>query len=328
MSGAMSSNGTIRGYVDPNFPNPMGPNDARIIIYGYTPSLALGILGVVLFAIALLIHVWQLRRYRSWYFTPVAVGAAMEIVGYAFRLLSTTQSPYSVPWFVVQYFFIVVAPVLFSAAIYTVVSRIIRLAGPQSAPLGLSPRTVLVFFIACDVLATVVQVAGAALVGSRYSNQEDPTTANNILLAGLVFQVFAFAVFLLLLALTLRRVHILSRSRTQTGSEPAAGAGTGIKLDRAFLVALVVATLAVYLRTCFRLAETAEGLMARLATHEAYFGCLEFLPVVVATYLLAGWHPGRYLDRQSNTPGARDSHDTRAEVVAMPSGTESAEKHV
>lgn len=26
---------TMNGYTDPNFPNPMGPNDASIIIYGY-----------------------------------------------------------------------------------------------------------------------------------------------------------------------------------------------------------------------------------------------------------------------------------------------------
>ena len=39
-------------------------------------------------------------------------------------------------------------------------------------------------------------------------------------------------------------------------------------------MALVIATLAVYLRTRFRLAETAEGLMQELSTHEVFFGCL------------------------------------------------------
>jgi hypothetical protein len=49
------------------------------------------------------------------------------------------------------------------------------------------------------------------------------------------------------------------------------------------------------LRTCFRLAETAEGLLATLSTHEVYFGCLEFAPIVIAVYLLVYWHPGRWL---------------------------------
>lgn len=26
------------GFIDPNFPNPHGPDDARIIIYGYVPG--------------------------------------------------------------------------------------------------------------------------------------------------------------------------------------------------------------------------------------------------------------------------------------------------
>jgi uncharacterized membrane protein len=68
----------------------------------YTPSLAVGVLGVVLFAIALAAHLFLLLRHRTWYFSTVVVGTAMEIVGYAFRILSSQQNPYSVPWFVVQ----------------------------------------------------------------------------------------------------------------------------------------------------------------------------------------------------------------------------------
>ncbi|EGP87264.1 uncharacterized protein MYCGRDRAFT_42167 [Zymoseptoria tritici IPO323] len=260
----------VRGYIDPNFPNPMGPNDA------YTPSLAVGVLGVVLFSIAAITHAYLLFRHRTWYFTPILVGTIMEIVGYVFRILSSQQDPYSVPWFVVQYFFIVVAPVMFSAAIYTLVSVMIDIYGRQYAPLP--PKVVLAVFITCDVAATIIQVAGAALVGVAYSNQKDPTTYNNILLAGLAFQVFSFAVFLVVLAWTLVKARV----------SPA-------KISRSFITGLIIATLAVYLRTCFRLAETAEGLMEELSTHEVYFGCLEFAPVVVAVFIFTYWHPGRWL---------------------------------
>ena len=71
-------------------------------VNSYTPSLAVGVLGVVLFAIALAAHLSLLLRHRTWYFSTVVVGTAMEIVGYAFRILSSEQNPYSVPWFVVQ----------------------------------------------------------------------------------------------------------------------------------------------------------------------------------------------------------------------------------
>lgn len=105
-----------RGYVDPNFPRPVNDDSACIIIYGYTPSFALCIAGLVLFAIALVAHVVQLARYRTWYFTPIVVGIALEMVGYVSRALSSRRNPYSVTYFVIQYFFIVTAPVMFSVS--------------------------------------------------------------------------------------------------------------------------------------------------------------------------------------------------------------------
>ena len=200
----------------------------------------------------------------------------MEVVGYVFRILSSQQDPYSVPWFVVQYFFIVVAPVFFSAAIYAIVSVLINTYGRKYSPIP--PKVVLGVFLTCDIVATIVQIAGAALVGVAYSNRDDPTTPNNVLLAGLAFQVFSFAVFLIVLAWTLGKARQSS-----------------VRVNHTFLVALIVATLAVYLRTCFRLAETAEGLMQDLSTHEVFFGCLEFLPILVAVYIFTYWHPGRWL---------------------------------
>ena len=215
----------------------------------------------------------------------------MEVVGYVFRILSSQQDPYSVPWFVVQYFFIVVAPVFFSAGIYTIVSVLINTYGRRYAPLP--PKVVLGVFLSCDIVATIVQIAGAALVGVAYSNRKDPTTPNNILLAGLAFQVFSFAIFLLLLSWTLWKAR-----------------ESPVKVSKAFLVALITATLAVYLRTCFRLAETAEGLMQFLSTHEAFFGSLEFAPIVVAVYLFTYYHPGRYLKASIGSKKTREDDAT------------------
>ena len=40
----------------------------------------------------------------------------MELVGYVSRTLSSKKNPYAVIYFVIQYFFIVVAPVMFSVS--------------------------------------------------------------------------------------------------------------------------------------------------------------------------------------------------------------------
>jgi len=257
------------------------------------------VLAVVLFAGALGVHIWLLLRLRNWYFSTMVVGTFMEVIGYIFRTLSSKQDPYSIPWFVIQYFYIVVAPVLFSAAIYTIASLLIRRYGSKYIPI--SPKLVLWIFISCDVGATILQVTGAALVGSSYPKNRDPTPYNNILLAGLAIQVFSFALFLAILA------YIFWKAR----SSP-------VKVHKNFLGAFVIATLAVYLRTCFRLAETAEGLMQTLSTHEAYFGALEFAPVVVAVWIFTYWNPGRWLkgpmlmEKVSNGGEGGDSHSSRA----------------
>lgn len=272
----------VQGYIDPNWPNPNGDGDAPIIIYGYTPSAALAILGAVLFALSTVAHVAQLIIHRPcWYFTTVCIGAAFEVVGYIFRSFSAKINPYFVRYFVIQYFFIVTAPVLFSAAIYAVLSVLINRVGRQYAPLG--PRTIITIFVICDVIATVVQVAGAALIGKTQSNRESSTTANNILLAGLAFQVFAFAVFLILLAVFLVKARKAMR----------------LFVPPAFLFSFVTASILIYLRILFRLAETAEGLYGFLMTHEVFFGCLEFVPVIVAVFLFNVWHPGRCLPLKS-----------------------------
>lgn len=252
----------------------------------YRPSLTLGVLGAVLFGIAFFGHSYRLFQYRTWYFSPVTLGTAMELVGYAFRLLSSQVDPYSVINFVVQYFFIVIAPIFFSAAIYTLLTIFINRTRREYAPLP--PKLILWIFITCDIVATITQVAGAALVGVSASREKDPTTPNNILLAGLAFQVFSFFLFCTCLGICLYRARKIVLSSL-----------------KAFSAALCTATLLVYLRTCFRLAETAEGLNSSLATHEAYFGALEFAPIVTAVFILAAWHPGKCLpsDRVWNVRG-------------------------
>ena len=206
----------------------------------------------------------------------------MEIIGFVFRILAAKINPYSVAYFVAQYFCIVVAPVLYSAAIYTIISVMINRIGRKFSPLP--PKVVLWIFVLCDVVATVVQITGAALVGSAYSNGKDPNTPNNILLAGLAFQVFSFALFILLFTIFVWRAWgVLSRAL------------------KVFSGAAFAGTLAVYLRTCVRLAETAEGLLKFLSTHEAIFGCLEFLPIVIAVYIFTYWQPGRCLSKEEKS---------------------------
>lgn len=253
----------------------------------------------MLFGLLLLFHAFRLYTTRLYAFSILLVFTTLcEVVGYVFRLRSSPPpvgNPYGVINFVVQYFFIVTAPVFLSAAIYTTLTSFIAaLSGHNSniraarlSPLGLSKRTILGIFITADVIATIVQIAGAALIGVSQSNRKSPVTANNILLAGLAFQVFAFLVFLILLFIFIRNA-----GKVMLSTE--GGGGNRMQM---YTLALVVSSLLVYLRTCFRLAETSQGVGGYASSHEAFFGALEFAPIVVAIGLLGWWHPGRLVGR-------------------------------
>ncbi|KAK7215131.1 hypothetical protein V2G26_003134 [Clonostachys chloroleuca] len=272
-----SSSGRSGGYVDPDFPNPGGKWDTPVIIYGYTPKLSIALFAAVWFLLLFIVHLAQCIRHRSWWFITFPVGLVFEIVGYVARSLSAKVSPYNLIYFILQYFFIVTAPVFLAAGIYTILSALISRLGRQYS--FLPPKFILWFFITSDVIATLTQITGAALIGVSQTKRKDPTTANNILLGGLAYQVLSMGVFVFMTA------TFLFRARRAISS-------VGLT---AFSLVFAIAAVLIYLRTCFRLAETAEGLGGALLRNETFFACLEFAPVALAVLLYAIWHPGRCL---------------------------------
>lgn len=123
----------------------------------YTPHTALSALALALYALLLVLHAYRLYATRLYTFSALLITTNIfELIGYAFRLQSSPPpvgDPYSVINFVVSYFFIVVAPVFLSAAIYTTLTTFIAMIGEASAPLELSRRTILATFITADVVS-------------------------------------------------------------------------------------------------------------------------------------------------------------------------------
>ncbi|KAK2030064.1 RTA1 like protein [Colletotrichum zoysiae] len=257
------------GYTDPNFPNPGGKWDTAVIIYGYTPSFVLAVIADVFFLILLFFHIWQVVHYHSWYFVTVPIDILFEIVGYIARSLSAKVDPYNLIYFILNYFFIVNAPVFLVAGIYTILSALIHRLGRQFSPVP--PKVVLWFFITSDAIATIAQISGAALIGVKQSRREDPTTANNILLGGLAYQVFSIGGFVITTSIFLYKArHAINEQRPMT-------------FVTAFAAAIILIS---------------EGLAGKLSSNEIYFGALEFAPVVLAVILLSIWHPGRCVARK------------------------------
>lgn len=104
----------------------------------------------------------------------------------------------------------------------------------------------------------------------------------------------AFLIFLIILALVLSRL----RSRSSPQYEKPLGSPVSAAAARPplpLLFALAASALLIFLRTIFRLAETAQGIFGSLSINEGYFGGLEFAPVVVALAVWAAVPLGRGL---------------------------------
>lgn len=210
------------------------------------------------------------------------VACVMEVIGYIFRLLSSRQDPYMIGYFVAQYFCITCAPVFVSACIYIDLTEILFWSDGHGFKLvQIPPKTILWTFIAADIFCTALQITGSALIGHKASQREDPTQVNYILISGLAVQALAFLIFLLILAKV-----IITIFSADDGKKIIRGKGIAI-------AALSCSGLLVILRTIFRLIESAQGVYGYLSSHEAFFGSLEYAPIVVAVTILSLWHPGR-----------------------------------
>lgn len=311
---------TGAGFQNPKFAPPNRAHDANIIIYGsvhllvrcspslntpangrtrYTPSIVLASLAIALFTICSVLHLIQMLRFKTWSFSPLTFGCILEVLGYVFRTLSSQKDPYSIIFFVLQYFLIVVAPVFISASIYVCISQLIRRASAcgydTTLRPWLNPKWILGGFITVDAVTTVLQIVGAALIGSFESKGKDPAKGNNILLAGLAMQSLALTVFISLVVLL----------RISIGRDEATKAL--VKQRNTFIVALFAASFLIYFRTVFRLAETAQGVFGNASTHEVFFGTFEFAPVVAALGTLAFWHPGRWFSPEDPMSQEKDS---------------------
>ncbi|KAH7099055.1 RTA1 like protein-domain-containing protein [Auriculariales sp. MPI-PUGE-AT-0066] len=288
------------GYTGPLNLNP-ADGESRIIIYGYVPSLAANIAAVVCFLILLLAHVVWLFRYRGTRIFQflLSLSCLMEVIGYAFRAMSH-KNPFVVMRFVLNYFFIVCAPIFISAAIYLGLARLLPVVPSNASPL--SAKALVTSFIAIDTVTIVTQVVGAALVGSGYSAQAknnippmDPEDANWILVAGLSVQTLASVIFIAIMV----RVMISTR-----GTVAAAGVWN-------VLWVLLISDLLIVLRTIFRLAEGADGAFGSISGNQSLFIALEMVPVIIAVALwvlvpLGKWSV--YWDTHASDKEARSSN--------------------
>ncbi|KAI4182605.1 MAG: hypothetical protein L6R41_005878 [Letrouitia leprolyta] len=131
---------------------------ASLSIYQYQPSLPANVVFLVLFGVAMLIHVLMGLKWRTWFFVI---------------------------------FCITLGPTFYTAGIYITLYKIILYLGPEHA--RFPPKAYYWIFIPCDILSLVLQSIGGALSSTSSGGSR---SAVNVSITGLSFQVFTLLVFI------------------------------------------------------------------------------------------------------------------------------------
>ncbi|KAJ5810977.1 RTA1 domain protein [Penicillium robsamsonii] len=301
----------------------------------YVPTLAGNALFLALFAIAAVIHLFLGVWYRTYsYLFALGCGLLLEIIGYAGRI-SLHYDPFSFNAFLQYLICLTIAPAFICAGIYFCFGRVVieyngRIDASrerQRSPSRLQPGTYSKIFIACDVVCLILQSAGGAITSTAgMSNTSLRDLGINIMIAGLACQVVSLAGFIGLAVDFAIRVR---RQRAQRPSSlPSAVWEAGWKW-KAFLTckrcpclppsisliildryifrplltqlipqALVVATITIFIRSCFRVAELKGGFGSDLANDQVAFMILEGAMIIIACSALTAIHPGVVFPRE------------------------------
>jgi hypothetical protein len=217
-------------------------------------------------------------------------GSILELLGYIGRVMAH-NNPFDQNSFLLQIICLTIAPAFYAAGLYFCLSRIVLTFGADNSRLspGLYPK----IFLPCDFFSLVLQALGGGMASAATHTGKNPATGNHIMIAGLVFQVVTLLVFIILST----DFAIRTWTRIRTLGKAQALDPTHAKLRdsfkfRGFIIALIFATLCIFTRSVYRVAELSEGWTGYLISTQKFFISLEGAIVAAGILSLNAFHPG------------------------------------
>ncbi|ORY16393.1 RTA1 like protein-domain-containing protein [Clohesyomyces aquaticus] len=241
-------------------------------LWHYTPSIAGGIIGAIVFALLTSLHVFQLLRNRTWFCIPFVIGGIFEAIGYAARAAAHSNTE-SVTPYVVQSLLILLAPILFAASIYMILGRLILRTKSSSHAL-IRPHWVTRVFVVGDILCFLMQSAGGGMM-AKAKNPDDVDLGEHVILGGLILQILIFGFFIIVALVWHRRLNAHETVEARRGEMP----------WRRYIKLLYVASVCIMVRNVCRVVEYAMGRNGFLITHEWALYLYDFV-LMVATFII------------------------------------------
>lgn len=202
-----------------------------------------------------------------------------------------------------------IAPALLTAGIYLCLGRVITVVGSENS--RLKPKWYTYIFVGCDLLSLVLQAIGGGMAATGKDAKASRKGAD-VMIGGLICQVISMAFFLVVwgdFALRARRAKTSgSLSRTQPPLYDSLRATrtfhwfqwSKLQFHLFFLMielttskGLFFATILIFIRCIYRVAELWDGFSGHLANDEATFMIFEGPMIILAVTAMTVFHPGR-----------------------------------
>ncbi|KAJ3285906.1 hypothetical protein HDU79_006953 [Rhizoclosmatium sp. JEL0117] len=227
-------------------------------------------------------HIWLGIKHKTKYMIPMVIGCIMELVGYAYRYLSI-QDPFEPGKFVVQYIAIIIAPILITTSLYTLLEKIMHASHPSIIPFKKSGAV----FVTVEVLTLFIQVGGAGIASQQNADEKTQRFGSNIMVGGVGLQLVSFLCYLGIAALFYKRASHMESVNQAAPLNP--------KWKHIFS-ALIMSSIAVFIRSIFRMIEFVVGYSSELARNELYMYGFDFFLMAFAVSVVLVIHPGRVLN--------------------------------
>ncbi|KAF2085492.1 putative sphingoid long-chain base transporter RSB1 [Saccharata proteae CBS 121410] len=260
--------------------------------WAYRPSLAANGTFIGIFFLSLTLFICQgvlSKRFLGFTIAMVS-GNILEVLGYAGRIWSW-YNPFIESDYLMQIVCLTIAPAFMAAGIYLCLSRIVVTFGASNS--RIKPLSYPRIFIPCDVISLLLQAAGGGLASAESHSNQSPDPGDNIMVAGLAFQVLTLLIFIgLATDFAVRTFLRVRKMGEEEALDPAHARLRASWAFKGFLFALAFATLCIFTRSVYRVAELSEGWTGHLISTQKYFIGLEGALVSAAVLSLNFFHPG------------------------------------
>ncbi|KAF1931828.1 uncharacterized protein M421DRAFT_406130 [Didymella exigua CBS 183.55] len=238
--------------------------------WGYRPPLGANRTFLILFRLSTLAYAGQGFLNKAWLGFTIAMGCgcALEVIGYVGRI----------------------APAFLAAGIYLYLFRIVSTFGTENS--HIKQLSCPCIFILCDIASLVLQALGIGIASVKNQQNEDPTVANNIMIAGPAFPVITLLIFIILALDFASRIIGRICRLGHDALDPRHAKLPNSWQPKGFIVALSFTTLCILPRFVYRVAELSEGWSGHLIKTQRYFIGLEGAVVLAAVLSLSLFHPG------------------------------------